>query len=314
MTSITVDAHPNIALVKYWGKQPGTTDVPSAPSLSITLGDLTTTTTVAESKADKVVLNGQVVHDPKIDAWIGKTRLDYGIPTLEIHSHSNFPVASGLASSAAGFCALALGINQLCELNLSQQDLFALARSGSVSAARSFFGGYVILDPRNSRKIPAQLHAPEHWDLRVVIAIAAQKQKSIGSTRGMAQTVATSPFYSSWIQATETDYEAAIRAIDDKNFTALADITERSCHQLHAVMLTTQPPLLYWNSGTLAGISTIRRLQRDHVPVFFTSDAGPQLKAICLPSAVNTVRQQLANTKGILDVMVSRLGNDPIVG
>ena len=40
-------AHPNIALVKYWGKRDGQANVPATPSLSITLSHLRTRTHVA---------------------------------------------------------------------------------------------------------------------------------------------------------------------------------------------------------------------------------------------------------------------------
>ena len=42
----TAVAHPNIALVKYWGKSDVEQNIPAVGSLSITLDGLTTTTTV----------------------------------------------------------------------------------------------------------------------------------------------------------------------------------------------------------------------------------------------------------------------------
>ena len=43
----TAEAHPNIALVKYWGKRDGSDNVPATPSLSITLSQLRTRTRVS---------------------------------------------------------------------------------------------------------------------------------------------------------------------------------------------------------------------------------------------------------------------------
>ena len=52
----------------------------------------------------------------------------------------------------------------------------------------------------------------------------------------------------------------------------------------------------------------VRRLQEDGCKVFFTIDAGPQVKAICLPEYAATVREALEKTPGVQQVMESGLG------
>ena len=49
-------------------------------------------------------------------------------------------------------------------------------------------------------------------------------------------------------------------------------------------------------------------MQADGVATFFTIDAGPQLKAVCLPNDEARVREALAATDGVSNVMVSGLG------
>jgi diphosphomevalonate decarboxylase len=44
------------------------------------------------------------------------------------------------------------------------------------------------------------------------------------------------------------------------------------------------------------------------VPVFFTIDAGPQLKAVCLPEARSVVRGALAEIPGVLNIFECGLG------
>ena len=58
----------------------------------------------------------------------------------------------------------------------------------------------------------------------------------------------------------------------------------------------------------MACLQTVRRLQGDGCGVFFTIDAGPQLKAVCLPSAEETVRDALSATAGVVTTLVSGLG------
>ena len=45
-TTATAVAHPNIALIKYWGKRDEAVQLPATGSLSLTLGIAPTTTTV----------------------------------------------------------------------------------------------------------------------------------------------------------------------------------------------------------------------------------------------------------------------------
>jgi diphosphomevalonate decarboxylase len=74
-------------------------------------------------------------------------------------------------------------------------------------------------------------------------------------------------------------------------------------------MWTSRPPVVYWNEATVNAMSAVRELQRNGVPVFFTIDAGPQVKAVCLPEACDTVEAALAATKGVGRVIVSGLGS-----
>ena len=49
-------------------------------------------------------------------------------------------------------------------------------------------------------------------------------------------------------------------------------------------------------------------LQDEGAAVFFTIDAGPQVKAVCLPGEAEKVRAALDGCSGVLQTMVSGLG------
>lgn len=313
MTAVTARTNPNLALIKYWGKKSGCCDIPATPSLSIALGGLTTTTTIREAAEDTIELDGRMVTDVKIENWLQKVRAEYSVPPIAIRSENDFPTASGLASSASGFSALTLCIDGLFSLRLDHQKLCWLARQGSVSAARSMYGGFVSLDPRTMETDCVQLQNFDHWDLRVVVAICDIHTKATSSTEGMARTVETSPFYSSWLSKTNQDYEDCKLAVAQKDFARLSEIAELNCFRMHALMLSSQPPLLYWNQNSLAAIGAIRDLQTDGVPVFLTSDAGPQIKAICTPESLEQVRTVLDGTVGVKRTIVAEIGRGPVV-
>lgn len=302
----TAQAHPNIALIKYWGKSDTLVNLPSAPSLSITLDTLVTETTVstASGQNDEVWLDGEKTIDLKIAGWLVDLRHRFDVPMLEIHSTNNFPTASGLASSASGFAALITAINAHCELGLDNNQCSIWARRASASAARSMQGDWATLaGPHwHVNSIEAD------WPLRVVVAITDPTRKAVASSVGMAQSKDTSPYYPAWVETTTQDFDAATKHIAAHDFAGLAALAEHSCLKMHGLMLSTQPGLLYWKPATLALIHAIRELRADGVPVFFTVDAGPQVKAICLPEAAATVEQKLASIEGVQQTLNVGLG------
>ena len=144
--------------------------------------------------------------------------------------------------------------------------------------------------------------------MEIVVAVTSTAAKEVSSTAGMARSRATSPFYEAWTRSAGADFEAACRAVAARDFDALAEVAEHSCLKLHALMLATRPALLYWNEATVAAIATVRGLRAAGTPVFFTVDAGPQVKAVCAPGASAAVRAALENTPGVLRAVASGLG------
>jgi diphosphomevalonate decarboxylase len=302
----TAQAHPNIALVKYWGKQDSSGNLPAAQNLSITLAGLTTTTRVSEADDDGIWLNDKPTEDAKISRWLARLRGTFDIPPLHITSHNDFPTSAGLASSASGFAALITAINAHCQLGLNEEMCSEWARMGSASAARSLFGGFVALVPPLWQAVPLAKSA--HWPLEVVVAVTSNEAKAVSSGAGMERSRLTSPFYKTWLRDAATDFAQASQAIAAKDFEALATVAESSCLKMHSVMLTSQPALSYWTPASIACMDRVRSLREEGQDVFFTVDAGPQIKAVCLPSSADAVAAALAATPGVLQIIRSTLG------
>jgi diphosphomevalonate decarboxylase len=77
---------------------------------------------------------------------------------------------------------------------------------------------------------------------------------------------------------------------------------------MHSIMWASRPPMVYWNAATMRCLQTVRQLQAEGVGVFFTIDAGPQVKAVCLPEDTGVVQSALKNTAGVVDTMTTGLG------
>lgn len=322
---VTAQAHPNIALVKYWGKAPGAGNRPAAPSLSITLDGLSTRTRVTtppDLPADVVHLNDEATENTKILDHVArlKTLADDPVPNLKIETWNDFPTAAGLASSASGFAALTVALDRAMGLGLDVRQQSSCARMASASAARSFFGGFVTL-PGGPQTAPdtiddgwaEPLKPAEHWPLRVIVAVCSTAEKAVSSTAGMQASRSTSPYFSAWCEATHGYFDSARKAVIERDFEALAEIAEASCLGMHAVMLSTRPALIYWTPATLAAIECIRQLRANGTPVFFTIDAGPQLKAVCEPAVADRVAAELGGVTGVQSVIRAGLGEGAAV-
>lgn len=305
-------AQPNIALVKYWGKRDTRQNLPAVGSISVTLHGLETEMHVrltTDAKNDALTVNGKSAETmlPRIskalDTILGADR-KYAMVT----SRSNFPIAAGLASSASAFAALTVAAAAANGATHSPELLARLAGGASGSAARSIFGGFVELKKGGDAIEVSQLATKEDWPLAVMVAVTASGPKSIGSTEAMEISRKTSPFYSAWVDRQSDDLDRARAAIREKDFRALAAVSEHSCLKMHSIMWASRPPLVYWNAATLRCMETIRALQASGVAVFFTIDAGPQLKAVCDRDVADVVYAALQSTEGVVQVLRSGLG------
>ena len=313
--SITVSAAANIALVKYWGKAGGPGNLPATGSLSIGLEDLRTSTTIA--LAD----DAQDLFDDGLDeagrqrviTFLEQARVEFGQQVyFDIRTRNNFPTGSGLASSASGFAALAIGLDRLLGLGLSGADLSRLARRGSGSAARSIYGGWVeIVVDGEAHALP--LAAADDWPLEVVVAVTTEAAKAIGSTEAMVRTAATSPYYAGWLETHGADMASARHALETRDFEQLARTAEHNCLKMHAAIMTSQPPVLYWLPATLAVMHEVRQMRGSGTPAFFSIDAGAQVKVICEPGSGAAVARRLAALPGVQRTISTRVGGAPMV-
>jgi diphosphomevalonate decarboxylase len=309
----------NFALIKYWGKADARLNVPAVGSISITLDSLWSDTDVefdSGLEVDELVLDGKERAEQldKVSACLDLLRERAGVRTrARVVSANNFPTGAGLASSASGFAALVTAAAAALELDLTPREASVFARRGSGSAARSIFGGFVEMHvgsaPDGSDSFAEPLLEASAWPLEVAIAITATGEKDVGSRSGMTRSAKSSPYYSAWVGTQEHDLEVARDAIARRHFEALADVAEHNCLKMHAAAMGAVPPLLYWNGATVDCLHAVRRLRADGVPVFFTIDAGPQLKAVFLPGARARVEAALREVPGVLDVLASRLGS-----
>jgi diphosphomevalonate decarboxylase len=97
-------------------------------------------------------------------------------------------------------------------------------------------------------------------------------------------------------------------AILRRDFAALADIIELDSDMMHAVMQTSNPPLLYWQSATVEIFHAVREWRAAGLEVAYTVDAGPNVHVICPREVQKEAERRLREIPGISDVLVAGVG------
>lgn len=316
----TAKAHTNIALIKYWGKRDESLILPTNNSLSLTLDGFYTKTTVhfQENLTEDVFFldERQVSGEPftRVTQFLDIVRNIANREGLfaEVHSVNEVPTAAGFASSASGFAALSAAASKALGLTLTETELSRLTRQGSGSACRSIYGGFAEwkkgskADGSDSYAVPI---APQnHWDVRVAAVVLSATMKKVSSREGMKRTVDTSPFFPSWVDSIPSDLENIKAGIMARDFEQVGQIAEANCLKMHATTFGANPPFMYWQDSTVTVMQTIQQMRAEGIPVYFTIDAGPNVKVLYLPEHEAQVEKKLREIPGVSEVILSRVG------
>ena len=313
----TARAHSNIAFIKYWGNRDHKLRLPANASLSMNLADLHTTTTVEWSSSlalDSLSINGEQADAGalgRVSRHLDMLRRRLGIKwRARVESANNFPMGTGIASSASAFAALTLAACAAMDAEIDERELTTLARLGSGSASRSIPAGYVAWHAGHSHETSyAETFVPAaRWDLVDVIAIVSRDHKRVGSSAGH-QSADSSVLQAARVHSADERLRQVKAAILARDFGSFAPLVEEDSNIMHAVMMTSQPPLFYWQPLSLAIMQSLRQWrEEDGLPVCYTLDAGPNVHCICPAEHAPAVAARLRALSPAIEILQSPVG------
>jgi diphosphomevalonate decarboxylase len=309
----------NIALAKYWGKVDEALNLPAVPSVSVTLDALVTETTITVDPAldgDVVELDGAArggEDAARAVELLERVRAMAGVATrAHVETVNRFPTASGLASSASGFAALAAAAVRAYGVDASPAVLSAMARRSSASAARSIFGGFVELPagaPGDDTLAARPLAPRDHWDVAVVIALASTTRKKTGSRDGMNETARTSPYYPAWLGVAPRYCHEVREGVLARDLERVGRAMEASTYAMHASAWAAVPAVRYARAATMTLLDAVEALRIAGTAAYATMDAGPHVKVLCMASDAPAVQRALEATGAAVEVRVARPGD-----
>ncbi len=309
----TAIAPANIAFIKYWGKKDEVLRLPENGSLSMNLSNLTTTTTVEfspEFTEDVIEINGvkEANDGNRAIAHLDRVRkLAHIDLKAKVATENNFPMSTGLSSSASGFAALTVASVKAAGLNLSEKELSMLARQGSGSACRSIPDGFVEWLDGNTSKTSygVSLYPSDWWDIVDVVAVVNEGKKDVPTAKGM-KLVHSSALFPARLAGIKTKLETAKQLLKERNFIPFGELIEAEALELHAIMMTSQPALLYWTPGTLKLMKLVQVWRNEGLPVYFTINTGQDVHLICESKTVEMLQKKLAEIEEVKDIIVNK--------
>tara|TARA_R110002049_G_scaffold279949_3_gene459165 strand:+ start:24205 stop:25329 length:1125 start_codon:yes stop_codon:yes gene_type:complete len=313
--SFTWSSPSNIALVKYWGKKKG--QIPENPSISFTLNNCKTTTTLSFSKKEnnnsfsfEVFLDGEKkdAFKPKIETFF--KRIEIYLPFLKnyhfkIETSNTFPHSSGIASSASGMSALALClvsvekelINSDVSLSAGEasynepffmQKASFLARLGSGSACRSLEGDLIVwgkhAEINDSSdlfgvKFPYEVHE-NFKNYNDTILLVDKGEKQVSSSLGH-NLMHNHPFAKERFKQANQNLSSLTTILKNGDFEGFIALVESEALTLHSMMMTSMPYFILMKPNTLEIINKIWAFRKKTGSnVCFTLDAGANVHVL----------------------------------
>ncbi len=327
MSKVTVQSPANIAFIKYWGVKENTQYIPYNDSISMTLSGCQSTTTILADKniREDIIEIGQdgtyetlkktTEKNKKAYQHIARIRaMAHVKDNVRIRTKNSFPSDAGIASSASGFSALTAALLLAYGLPHIVSDKSQLSRlvrlSGSGSAVRSIYGGFVeFLSGDENTSIAHQIADEKYWDLVDIIAIINTEKKTVSSTQGHSQAV-TSPYFQTRLIELQPRLKETRLAIREKDFSKLGACIEADTISMHAIMMTSVPPIFYWDSGTIALIQEVIKWRKEGLEAYFSIDAGANVHIICEKKNTSLVETRLEN----IQLVQSTIYNEPCAG
>ena len=309
---VTVRSYANIAIIKYWGKKAEKEMVPATSSISLTLENMYTETTLsplpADARADEFYINGQLQNEAehkKMSKIIDRYRPE-GAGFVRIDTKNNMPTAAGLSSSSSGLSALVKACNAFFQLGLNRKELALEAKFASGSSSRSFYGPIAAWDKDSGEIYPVETDLK----LAMIMLVLEDQKKPISSRDGMKLCVETSTTFEDWVRQSEQDYNDMLVYLKGNDFEKVGALTEKNALAMHATTKTANPPFSYLTDASYEAMDFVRQLREQGESCYFTMDAGPNVKVLCLEKDLEHLSELLGQRYRLIVSKTKDLSQD----
>ena len=161
---------------------------------------------------------------------------------------------------------------------MSTKQLAQKAKLASGSSSRSFYGPISAWDKDNGEIYPVKTDLK----LAMIMLVLYDQKKPISSREGMKRCAETSTIFDDWVRQSEEDYKAMLIYLSNNHFSKIGELTEKNALAMHATTQTASPPFSYLTEKTYEAMDFVKQLRSEGERCYFTMDAGPNVKVLCL--------------------------------
>ena len=219
---------------------------------------------------------------------------------MKIESINNFPISSGIASSASGYAAMTAAIvnfftktEDLSEENLKMMRVFA--SHGSKSSVRSIVNdSQKFVKFENNKITTLKIHKifEDLWDFIICID---KNPKKIPSSKGHSA-VGKSIFNTIRVEYANHNIQLLGESLENGDFFKVQSLVENDTLLMHASVAETFAGETYLTNGSKMIISERVKNRGNHM-VFWTCDAGANVHLLFHETEFNFIDSFLAYIK-----------------
>lgn len=272
----------NIALIKYMGKRLNG-NLPINSSLSLTLEHLRTTVKLELSNSDEFDDNRNKFSTGEKERFLNHLKFlkkEFDIDQcFKIVSDNNFPMSSGLASSASSFAALTLAFSEFLNtkgISFDLTTLSTLSRKGSGSSCRSFFSPWCLWDHKTGKA--QSINLPDYKFIHMSVLVSGKKK--ISSTKAH-KLVESSLLYETRAMRVANRLDKVISCLKNDKWKELYEVVKAEFWDMMSLFHTSTPSFFYIEPGSLEMLRNIEQVWKDnHAGPVVTMDAGANVHLI----------------------------------
>ena len=225
---------------------------------------------------------------------------------VRIDTKNNMPTAAGLSSSSSGLSALVKACNAFFQLGLNRRELALEAKFASGSSSRSFYGPLAAWDKDSGEIYPVETDLK----LAMIMLVLEDQKKTISSRDGMKLCVETSTTFDEWIRQSEQDYKDMLVYLKENDFKKVGELTEKNALAMHATTKTATPSFSYLTDASYEAMDFVRQLREQGESCYFTMDAGPNVKVLCLEEDLERLSELLGQRYRLIVSKTKDLSQD----
>ena len=216
------------------------------------------------------------------------------------------PTAAGLSSSSSGLSALVKACNAYFQLGMNRRELSLEAKFASGSSSRSFYGPLAAWDKDSGEIYPVETDLK----LAMIMLVLEDQKKPISSRDGMKLCVETSTTFEDWVRQSEQDYKDMLVYLKENDFKKVGELTEKNALAMHATTKTATPAFSYLTDASYEAMDFVRQLREQGEACYFTMDAGPNVKVLCLEKDLEHLSELLGQRYRLIVSKTKDLSQD----